>query len=608
MAQRETVEQALARWRDLELLQEHYSEFEDFLRDVIEDLLGFNCTDLQQDIGQYIAHGPHYRMVQAQRGQAKTTIAAAFAVWRLIHNPKTRILIISAGDTQATEIANWIIQIINNMDELECLRPDRANGDRASVEAYDVHYSLKGAEKSPSVACIGITSNMQGKRADVLLADDIESQKNSATQVQRDRILLLSRDFTSIVQSGEIIYLGTPQSIDSVYNTLPGRGYDVRIWTGRYPTVKERPTYAGHLAPYITSRLDADPSLGTGGGVLGDQGQPTDPVLLDDDKLIKKEIDQGPAYFTLQHMLNTSLMDADRFPLKLANLRITAFDRENKVAPMTINHARTDGNKIAKLPGFPLKDDMYRLQGVDEFSDISGYYMYVDPAGGGQNGDEIAVAITGYLAGRVFLAHVDGRTGGFTEENLAWLTMLAVKWRPKTIGIEKNYGNGAFWKIWEPFLIREHKCGIEEVWESGQKELRIIDILEPVINAGKLVVHEDLIQEDYESIQKYSAEKRNTYSLFWQMARITRDKGALIHDDRLDAVASAVRFWVDHLSQDDEKSKAAARDAAYRSMMKNPLGDGRTPKGWNHQINMGRGATVNNRPVANALSHTRRKF
>lgn len=608
MAQRETVDQALERWRQLELIQEHYAEFEDFLRDVIEDLLGFTCTDLQQDIGQYIAHGPHYRMVQAQRGQAKTTIAAAFAVWRLIHDPKTRVLIISAGDTQATEIANWIIQIINNMDELECMRPDRSNGDRASVEAFDVHYSLKGAEKSPSVACIGITSNMQGKRADILLADDIESQKNSATQVQRDRILLLSKDFTSIVQKGEIIYLGTPQSIDSIYNGLPGRGYDIRIWPGRYPTPEEYKSYGGHLAPYIAERLSADTSLSTGGGPLGDRGQPVDPVLLDDTALCKKELDQGSAYFQLQHMLNTSLSDAERFPLKLANLRITAFDRENRLAPMRITHARTDKNKITPPAGWPLKDDMYRLQEAEDFGPINSYYMYVDPAGGGQNGDEIAVAVTGYCAGRVFLAYVAGRTGGLTEDNLNWLTEVAVRWNVKTIGIEKNFGNGALKTIWEPNLIREHKCGIEEVWESGQKELRIIDILEPVINAGKLVVHEDVISEDHDSIQKYPAEKRNVYSLCWQIARITREKGSLIHDDRLDAVASAVRFWVEALNQDEEKAMAAARDAQYRKMMNDPLGTGRKPTAMQGIINAGRGMTVNNRAAPNALNRTKRRF
>lgn len=610
MAQRETVEQALERWHKLELLQEHYVEFEDFLRDVIEDLMGFNCSDVQVDIGNYIAHGPQYRMVQAQRGQAKTTIAAAYAVWKLIHNPKQRVLIVSAGDTQATEIANWIIQIITNMEELECMRPDRANGDRASVEAYDIHYSLKGAEKSPSVACMGITANMQGKRADTLLSDDIESQKNSATPVQRDRLILLSKDFTSICKSGEIIYLGTPQTIDSVYNTLPARGYDIRIWPGRYPTPKERPEYAGHLAPYVVERLDADPSLGDGGGLLGDRGQPVDPVLVNEAELCFKEGDQGDAYFQLQYMLSTSLSDANRFPLKLAALRITAFDRGNLVGPTTINYARTDQNKLTPPLGWPanLKDTIYRLQGVDDFTGLSGPYMYVDPAGGGLNADEIAVAITAYAAGRVYLLYADGRIGGPTEDNLKWLTDLAKKWKPKTIGIEKNFGNGAFRLVWEPTLIKEHKCGIEEVWESGQKELRIIDMLEPAINNGKLVIHEECFREDIESIQRYPAADRNTYSLWLQMARVTRDKGALTHDDRLDALTGAVRYWVEALAQDDEKARVAARADTFRKMMQNPLGDGRKHKGFDHIVNASRGDTVNNRAVPNALNRHRRKF
>lgn len=575
MAVRETVEQALERWHELELLQKHYAKFEDFLVDVIEDTMGFICTAIQIDIGKYIAHGPKYRMVQAQRGQAKTTITAAYAVWRFIHDPTTRVLIVSAGDTQATEIANWVIQIVNNMDVLACLRPDRSNGDRASVEAFDIHYSLKGPEKSPSLACIGITSNTQGKRADVLIADDIESQKNSQTQMQRARIVHLSLDFASICSNGDIIYLGTPQNIDSMYNGLPGRGYDIRIWTGRYPTQAELPTYGTYLAPIILERIMSDPSLQTGGGPTGERGKPVDPILLGEDVLTKKEIDQGSAYFQLQHMLNTTLSDAQRFPLKLSNLRVLAFDRDQKRAPMTINFARTDDVLLLPPSGFPLKDRMYRVKGADDFGEITGWHMYVDPAGGGQNGDELAYAVTGLIAGRVCLAAVGGMIGGYTQDHFDWLTAVALRWKPKQIDIEENFGKGAFSKAWQPTLLKAHRCGIEDVWESGQKELRIVDVLEPMVSSGKFLVHEDVIAEDWDAVQKYPADRRSTYSLFWQMARLTRDKGSLIHDDRLDAVAGSARHWVEALAIDDEKTKAQAKTEAYRKLMNNPLGDGR---------------------------------
>ena len=148
---REGVKEAELRWKKLELLQQHYDTFDKFLDDVITNFMGVVCTGVQVDIGRFLDTGPRFSMIQAQRGQAKTTITAAYAVYKLIHDPTTRVLILSAGDTMATEISNWVIQILMGMEELECLRPDERNGDRSSVKAFDVHYSLKGPEKSPSV-------------------------------------------------------------------------------------------------------------------------------------------------------------------------------------------------------------------------------------------------------------------------------------------------------------------------------------------------------------------------------------------------------------------------------------------------------------------------
>lgn len=563
------------RWQELKALQRAYPEFEDFLYDVIVGLLGFNCTPLQLDIANYLAHGPLYRMVQAQRGQAKTTITAAYAVWRIIHEPSTRVLIVSSGDTMATEIANWVIQIIRNMDELRCLRPDKAAGDRESVKAFDVHNVLKGPEKSPSIACMGITSNMQGKRADILIADDIESSKNSQTEVQRERLKHLTKDFSSICSNGDIIYLGTPQSIDSVYNGLASRGFDIRVWPGRYPTEEEQKNYGAFLAPIIVSAVLNNPALRTGGGPTGERGRPTDPDLIDESKLNKKEIDQGRAYFQLQHMLDTRLMDRDRFPLKpseIVFMRITS-DR----VPVEINHIWAPEYRVQTPADFPIEAPLYRAASFgQEHGAFMGTYMYVDPSGGGANGDELAWAVTKFVAGKVFCLSCGGMRGGYGKDTLEAMTLLAVKYKPDSIGIEQNYGNGAFKSIWEPVLLRDHKCSIEEVWESGQKELRIIDVLEPVLNSGKLIMDEAVITEDMRLLDHYSVEIRQSFSMFYQMARITRDRNALIHDDRLDALAGSVRKWTELLRMDEQKAKAKAQQEAYNRLMADPMGYGKS--------------------------------
>ena len=118
------------------------------------------------------------------------------------------------------------------------------------------------------------------------------------------------------------------------------------------------------------------------------------------------------------------------------------------------------------------------------------------------------------------------------------------------------------------------------MWETGQKELRIIDILEPVLSSGRLIMDEETINEDVRHLQRYAIQDRSSYSLFYQMARITRDKNSLIHDDRLDALAGSVRYWVEMLRMDDEKSRAATQKEAYKKLMQNPLGNGRPVKGF----------------------------
>jgi len=566
------------RWAQIKLLQDAYPEFPEFLYDVITGLMGFDCTANQLDIALYLQHGPLYRMIQAQRGQAKTTVTAAYAVWRLIQDPTTRVLVISSGDKMAKEISNWIIQIIFGMDDLRCLRPDRNAGDRASVEAFDVHNALKGPEKSPSVACMGITGNMQGKRADVLIADDVESQKNSASAEMRERLLHLTRDFTSINSKGDIIYLGTPQSVDSIYNTLPGRGFDVRIWPGRYPTDAEIDNYGTFLAPMIREAMDADPSLRTGGGMSGNRGKPTDDVILPEDVLVKKEIDQGAAYFQLQHMLDTRLADSERFPLKISKLCFMAIPDGN--VPIQVFAHAAPANRITTPSDYPVSDKFYRAAGFSkEFGAFQGTHMYVDPAGGGANGDETAYAVTRFSAGKVFLVDIGGVKGGLDIEALDALTAIALRWKVENISIEKNYGNGALSNVWQPILFKKHPCTIDDVWESGQKELRIIDTLEPVIGSGRLIVEESLIEKDWKSVQKYPAERRASYSVFNQIAKITRDRGSLFHDDRIDALAGTVRFWVDSLSQDDAQAAYQMQRKAYEAMMRDPLGNGRSLEG-----------------------------
>lgn len=565
---RETPQAAVLRWRKLAVIQDAYRDFIPFLVEVM-DILGFPTSDVQKDIASWIEHGPHFLMVQAQRGQAKTTICAAFAVWSLIHDPKHRVLILSAGGSQASDISTLIVRLIMTMDELECLRPDPNNGDRTSVEHFDVHYTLKGVDKSPSVACVGITGNLQGKRADLLIADDVESMKNSMTALMREQLVHLTLDFTSICSLGRIIWLGTPQSMESIYNALPGRGVAIRVWPGRYPTLKQMENYGEHLAPMLKRKIDADPRLMHGGGVLGDQGQPIDPSYLGEDVLQKKELDQGQSYFQLQHMLNTKLVDALRYPLKLEQCVVMPVQQ---VMPLEVvrgfGGSTMRACKVHSL-GFKMQTPHSLSQEVAKLQGIVGY---VDPAGGGINGDETGYAITGFLNSNVYLLDVGGLPGGYHHDALKELAERLAVWKPNTVIIEKNMGFGAFREVFVPVLHLHHKCAVEDDLVSGQKERRIIATLEPVIGRGSLIVNEAILERDAQDCARYSPGTRLQYSFFQQVAKITRDRNSLIHDDRLDATEGAVRYWQNLLAQNQSEAVKKQQAREHAEKLKDPLG------------------------------------
>lgn len=560
------------RLEELHTLQRHYAKFVTFLTDVMYEL-GFSTTKIQADIGEFMANGPQYRMIEAQRSQAKTTIAAAYCVWRLIHNPKERILIISAGGSQAADISILVIRIIMNMEVLECLRPDKSAGDRVSVEKFDVHYSLRKLDKSASVSCCGITANLQGRRADLLLADDIESQKNSLTALMREQLYQKTLDFSSINQNGDIVYLGTPQSSDSIYKTLPGRGYEVRVWSGRFPTKEQLPYYGGQLAPLLMQMIEKYPQLQAGGGVNGDQGVPIEPSFLGEAILQRKEKDQGPAWFQLQHMLNTELMDAERHPLKTENIPLLNI-RLGDDLPVELKRGYTYEDFLINGKSFRYTRPHY-ISG--ELSQPQGICLYFDPAGGGKGkgthgGDETGWACTAFLNGNIYVLGVGGIKGGYDDAQLEEMASLVAKYKPNVVKIEINFGYGALRSILLP-IIRERfpDCAVEDDFVTGQKEVRIIDTLEPIIARGSLIFSEDVVRSEEHSLRIHPDVARMHYSLSNQIMGITRDKDSLIHDDRLDALAGACNHWESQLVIDQKKAREKLYQAVERQFWNDPL-------------------------------------
>lgn len=556
------------------LMSEEYQDFRVFAAEAME-FLGFNITAMQADIAHFMQSGPRLRMVMAQRGEAKSTLAAIYGVWRIVRDPKTRVLIISAGEDKASEVAAVIIKMIMHWDKLDYLRPDRRMGDRTGADAFDVNYVLKGIDQSPSVACIGITGNLQGRRADLLIPDDIESTKNGLTVGQRQILLMLTREFTSINTHGDILYLGTPQTKDSIYNTLPSRGFEVRIWPGRFPNAEERERYGNKLAPYISEKLDQNPGLATGYGLDGSRGAPTDPDRFDDAALIEKELDQGPEGFQLQYMLDTSLADALRQQLKLSDLICADFTPDR--VPEVLVHRASREYRIDLPPHFPVQGAvMYRPVPEVQCDWVplpKDRVMYIDPAGGG--GDEIGYAVGCAVGPYIHILDAGGIMGGLTDENGDKLVEIIRRDKVSHIKVESNMGHGLF-EINLRAILAKHddlkSVGVAGEYSTGQKERRIIDSLVSAMQRHRVVLHRQVFASDEHWNKQHTPDKRKERSLFYQIENITTDRQSLPKDDRIEALAGVVRHFKNMLAVDEDKAAEARRRAEALQHMLNPMG------------------------------------
>lgn len=488
-------------------------------------------TPVQYDIAQYLQKGPRRKVIEAFRGVGKSWITAAYVLWRLLLDPHKNFLVVSASKERSDQFTIFCKRLISEMPLLSVLEPN--DNQRNSAIAFDV--GPAGISHSPSVKSVGITGQLTGSRADEIVADDIESLNNSLTQTMRDQLSERIKEFDAVIKpGGRITFLGTPQTEMSIYNQMAQRGYAVRIWPARIP--KNLDPYNGNLAPMIISQMEHGAAVGT----------PTDPGRFTNEDLQEREASYGRSGFSLQFMLDTSLSDQDRYPLKLSDLMVMPLD--TRMAPTKLVWNSGKENAIEGVPVVGLNNDrfyapMWHSKDMEEYT---GAMMFIDPSGRGS--DETGYAITKMLHGWIYLVEAGGLAGGYSPETLQSLAVIAQKHKVNYVQTEPNFGDGMFTELFKPVLRKIYPCTIEEgPRATKQKELRIIDTLEPVMNQHRLVVDMGLIRRDYDTA------KDPKFSLFYQMTRITKDKGSLRHDDRLDAVEGAVRYWVEQMgiSSDD---------------------------------------------------------
>ena len=517
-----------------DVLQALQSDFKLFLQALWEQLNLPHPTRAQYAIADYLQHGPKRLQVQAFRGVGKSWITGAFVLWTLFNNPEKKIMIISASKERADNMSIFLQKLIIETVWLKHLQP-KSDDARWSRISFDVNCA---PHQAPSVKSVGITGQLTGSRADLMILDDIEVPGNSMTELMREKLLQLCTEAESILTPNDdsrIMYLGTPQTTFTVYRKLAERNYRPFVWPARFP--KNTTPYEGLLAPQLQEDIDKGVEV----------GECTDPDRFDNEDLLEREAAMGKSNFMLQFQLDTTLSDAEKFPLKVADLIITSVNPSQ--APENIIWCSDPQNVIKDLPTVGLPGDYFyspmQLQG--EWSEYTETICAVDPSGRGT--DETAACYLSQKNGLIYLHEMRAYRDGYSDNTLLNILEGCSKYNASTLVVETNFGDGIVSELFKKHIQQtKQNILIDEVRANVRKEDRIIDSLEPVLNQHRLVVDRGVINWDYNSNPESPPENRLLYMLFYQMSRMCRMKYAVKHDDRIDCLAMGVKYFTDALS------------------------------------------------------------
>ncbi len=527
-------------------------------------------TRIQLDIADFLANGPRKRFIAAFRGVGKTFLTAAYIVWRLWREPDLKIMVVSANERFATKVAAFVHTLINaedsfTRDPVPWAELQAKPGQKNSTLEFDVGPS--SPSKDPSVFAVGITGQMTGGRADLILSDDIEVPGNSETEAQREKLEGRAEEFAAILKpDGEVIYLGTFQSMQSIYRRLVEKGYAMRLWPARYPKADKLHLYGDTLAPMLKADLDRDPGLmKTQGSSLG--GAPTDPERFSEVDLIERETEWGAAGFQLQFMLDTSLSDAERFPLKTLDLIVMDVPRD--VAPVRVAWGSSPDKVHKDLDNVGFDGDrLYAPIFVSgDFQPFGGSVMDIDPSGRGR--DETSYIVTKFLNGIVFVRRWGGFRDGHSEATLRRLAEIAKEEKVNLVRAEGNFGDGMFLRLLEPHLRKVgYPVATEDHKVSGQKEVRMMGLIRPALQQHRIVVDTTVVREDIQAARAASAilkgDQRGSAmetSGLYQLTHLTEARGALRHDDRIDVLAMALAYWSGLMNADAHEAELKLKEA-----------------------------------------------
>lgn len=535
---------------------------------------------IQLAMARWMQDGPDRQITLGWRGLAKTWIACAYAVWTLFKDPNERVLVISKSQQHAMDTVFLARSWIRGVDFLQHMMPeDYEDGD---LRKSSLKFDVAGAkpDRTAAFTAAGISGQITGTRASVIIPDDIETPENTMTVAMRKKLAERVGEFENIIlPGGRIMYLGTRHCNESLYELLvEERQYAARAWPARALPDASEDSDGGvdYLCPEVAERLS--------NGLLR-QGDPLWPERWDEDDLRRKEMRLGRSGFAMQWLMKRTKNTSLRYPLRLSDLIVFESMSRDR-APVSISWGRTDHHNRPTTvdidhAGFAY-DTLHRPIGFSpEWAPYTITRMRVDPAGAGA--DRTGYAIVGHLSGFFWVKDCDSVQGGFQPEQCLELARRARLHGATLCVVEGQFGGEAVTVLLQQAMNKLRvepgqddtfpggwQCRVETERAHGQKEKRIIGALEPVMNQHRLVV---------------SLPVAANLEVTRQITQITDERNSLadrgIRDDELDALAACIADFSAELVNDPAHAQERHKERELDRMLEQAwAGAGRGEPTW----------------------------
>lgn len=200
-------------------------DFSVFCREV----LGYkDMIHEHQELCNFLQHDPiPFKLILMPRYTFKSCIATiGYALWRLTLNDNLRILIYSDATTKAEGFLTAIKNHVTAMDKTSKFRevygpwevdPKRGVWNQSQI----VIRPRDKAQAEPTVDTGGIETSKVGMHYDLILFDDIVSDKNVTTKEQMDKVTECYKKALSLLRpGGELIMVGTRWHFGDLYGRL----------------------------------------------------------------------------------------------------------------------------------------------------------------------------------------------------------------------------------------------------------------------------------------------------------------------------------------------------------------------------------------------------